>query len=530
MQVYFAQINPTIGRIAGNTEKILHQLALARGAGAEVVIFPELAITAYPPEDLLLDMTMIQAADDALTKIQPATRGLFVVVGVPRINPSGIERPLHNSAAIFADGELLGFRDKVLLPTYDVFDERRFFEPGAESQPTWSYMGKRIAVTICEDCWDGAYHCDPVAAIGSQQPDLFINISASPYFFGRHRMRLKVFSAIAQKLQCPVLFCNQVGANDQLIFDGSSFCLNGKGELIHQMGSFHEEGSLIDTMIGAPILPKEEDISHIYEALVLGVRDYFHKQGFSKALLGLSGGVDSALTACIAAEALGKENLSLFYLPTHISSPISERDAKRLALNLGIPLEIVSIQPLFESALREFKLPPKGLAVENLQARLRAIFLMSRSNETGALLLNTSNKSEMAMGFSTIYGDLCGSLGVLLDVLKTRVYGLARHLGPLIPPPILERVPTAELRENQTDQDTLPPYPLLDTVLEEYIEQQTPPIQIAKRHKIPLDLVHDIIHKVHLAEYKRRQAPIGLRVSQKSFSKGRVVPIVQSWK
>ncbi|HEX2583432.1 MAG TPA: NAD+ synthase, partial [Chlamydiales bacterium] len=530
--------------IEGNTRKILAALERAKKNGADVALFSELSITGYPPEDLLLDLSMVDAAEKKLREIAPATKGLFVAVGVPRRNPRKKEKPLCNSAAIFIDGELVGFKDKVLLPTYDVFDERRYFEPGKE-QTVFEYLGRRIGVTICEDAWQHAgrvgfsdYMRDPVAEYAEAGIDLLLNLSASPYYYKREDLRLSVFSACARTLRCPVIFCNQVGVNDQIVFDGHSFYMNEKGEFIQIARGFAEDDLLIDLSLHVCGWANPQNgISDLYAALVLGVRDYFEKQGFTKAILGLSGGIDSALVACIAKEALGADNVSALALPSRFSSPESYADAAQLSANLGISLQTISIDDLYQQYLHLVESYFVGckpdITEENLQSRIRGQILMAFSNKFSSLLLNTGNKSEMAMGYTTLYGDMAGGLGVLHDVTKLNVYQLARFVNAqreIIPSSILHKAPTAELRPNQKDSDTLPPFELLDPVLEDYIEEHLTAQEIAARRGIPLEFVQEIIRKIHAAEYKRRQAPIGIRVTHKAFSKGRNIPIVQKWK
>ena len=541
MKIQASQLNYTIGDIEGNTKKILAALARAKKNGAHVVLFSELSITGYPPEDLLLDFSMVDAAEKKLREIAPATKGLFVAVGLPRRNPKMKEKPLHNSAAIFIDGDLGGFKDKVLLPTYDVFDERRFFEPGGE-QPVFEYLGRRIGVTICEDIWQHAgdvgfsdYFRDPVKEYEERGIDLLLNLSASPYYYKRDDVRASVLSASARTLRCPVILCNQVGANDQIVFDGHSSYANEKGDLIQVAKGFAEDDLLIDLSVLSCVSRKmQTGIGALYSALVMGVRDYFYKQGFSKAILGLSGGIDSALVACIACEALGAENVRALALPSRFSSPESLIDAEQLANNLGILLETVSIDELFQQYLE--RLGPyfatSSLVEENLQARVRGQILMAFANQFSSILLNTGNKSEMAMGYTTLYGDMAGGLGVLHDVIKLKVYELSRFVNrekEVIPEAILQKVPSAELRPNQKDSDTLPPYEILDPILEDYIEEHLTAQEIADRRGQPIAFIQEIIRKIHIAEYKRRQAPIGIRVTRKAFSRGRNVPIVQKW-
>lgn len=541
MKVQASQINPTIGDLEGNGQKVFAALTRARENGANVVLFPELTLTGYPPEDLLLDARFIEAVEKKLSMIGPATKGLFVAVGLPRRNARKKEKPLYNSAAIFIDGELVGFKDKTLLPTYDVFDERRFFEPGGE-QPVFEYLGHKIAVTICEDAWQHAgcvgytdYERDPIEELREKGVDLLLNLSASPYYHQRQDTRLSTMQAAAKTLQCPALLCNQVGANDQLVFDGHSLYVNEKGELMQQAKGFVEEDLVVDLSTHAcPCTPVNHGIEDLYSALVLGVRDYFHKQGFSRAILGLSGGIDSALVACIAKDALGSAQVQAFALPSRFSSPASYKDAADLAQNLGISLKKISIDEIFQQYLDLleplFKGKPLDATEENLQSRIRGMILMAMSNKFGSILLNTGNKSELAMGYTTLYGDMCGGLGVLLDVVKLKVYELARYVNRqknIIPASILQRIPSAELKENQTDQDTLPPYEILDPVIQDYVEERLSPEEIATQRGHLLPFVQGIVHKIHAAEYKRRQAPIGIRVTKKSFSKGRNIPIVR---
>jgi len=535
MRILAAQINPTIGDLEGNTRLVLDALRRAKQKKVDVVLFPELTLSGYFPDDLLLDPTFIDAIAEKLEVILPETKGLFVAVGLPRWNPSRKEKPLYNSVAVFADGKLLGFKNKTLLPTYDVFDERRYFEPDEEQQ-IWEYNGKRIAITICEDVWqhsgtvgDTSYRFDPVLQLKAKKPDLVLNLSGSPYYFERTDVRLSVFQAVAKTLHCPVVLCNQVGANDQLVFDGHSLYIDARGDLIQVAKGFAEDDFLVDLEAPKTSCPVPENgIKDLYSALVLGVRDYFHKQGFNKAILGLSGGIDSALVACIAKDALGVSNLLAITMPSRFSSKGSIDDSAHLAKILGIELRTVSIESLFKEYLHLLG-PLCDLAKENLQPRIRGMILMAYSNETGALLLNTGNKSEMAMGYCTLYGDMAGALGVLHDVTKLQVYKLAEYVG-VIPEAIIKKVPSAELKENQTDFDTLPSYEVLDPIIEDYIEERLSVEEIAKRRGQSIEFVRDLVHKIHLAEYKRRQAPIGIRVTQKAFSKGRIVPIVQKWK
>ncbi|NGX61973.1 MAG: Glutamine-dependent NAD(+) synthetase [Chlamydiae bacterium] len=541
MRVALGQINPIVGGIEYNKEKILKFLGVAKEKGAELVVFPEMALCGYPPEDLLLLPRFVDALNEALDEIRKQTKGIAVVIGTVRENLHGGEKGLYNTAAILQEGELVGFQDKTLLPDYDVFSERRYFEPATRID-VWSLLGKRVAVTICEDIWQHAgvveyatYPRDPVTDIEPQAPDLLLNLSASPFHMQRQDTRLLVLEKCAQTLKCPIAFCNQVGGNDSLIFDGSSCVVNGKSSLFGK--SFQEDMLFFDLeSLPATVKRERDPISDLYHALCLGVRDYFHKQGFQKACFGLSGGIDSAVVACIAARALGKENLLTFALPSRYSSKESVVDAKRLARRLEISLEEISIEGPFQAFLDllepHFEQMPAGVTEENLQARIRAVILMAFSNKFGHLLLGTGNKSEMAVGYSTLYGDMCGGLGVLSDVTKGQVYALARFINrseEIIPKEILEKAPSAELRPNQKDSDALPPYEVLDIVLQEYVEEHLSPEKVASKHGLDLLLVKELVHKIHENEYKRQQAPPGLRVTKKAFTVGRRFPIVQDW-
>lgn len=544
MRVFAAQINPTIGDLEGNSRKVLSAIERAKHRKADIVLFPELTLSGYFPDDLLLDDSFIDACEAKLEEIGPATGGLFVCIGLPRRNPERKEKFLYNSVAVFSDGKLLGYKNKTLLPTYDVFDERRYFEPGTE-EPIWEYLGHRIAVTICEDVWQHSgtvgythYRTDPILILKEERPDLVLNLSGSPYYFNRKDARLSVFQTVAKTLGCPVILCNQVGVNDQLIFDGHSLYLNEKGELIQIAKGFAEDDLVVDLNTHAcPCALPENGIKDLYSALVLGVRDYLHKQGFKKGMVGLSGGIDSALVACIAKDALGAENVLCVGLPSRYSSPGSITDAEALVKNLGVEFRLISIDAIFQSYLDllEPMFAKKAIDVteENLQSRIRGMILMAISNKEGYILFNTGNKSEMAMGYTTLYGDMAGGLGVLHDVTKLQIYKLAAYINSkeeIIPQAIIDKLPSAELKENQTDYDILPRYEILDPVIEDYVEERLVPEKIAEKRSLDLSMVKDIVHKIHLAEYKRRQAPISLRVTQKAFNKGRYVPIVQKWK
>jgi NAD+ synthase (glutamine-hydrolysing) len=544
MRVLAAQLNPIIGDFEGNTRKIIQTLDHARLKQVDLVVFSELVLCGYPPEDLLLHSAFIDANQKYLEKVVQASMRLMVVLGVVRRNPAKKEKPIFNSAAIIQDGKLLGFEDKQLLPTYDVFDERRYFEPGTTTQ-IWEFKGKKIGVMICEDIWQHAgfvsdtyYAHDPVLNFQSLKPDIVLNLSSSPYQFQKPSTRVKVCAKCAKTLNCPVILCCQVGANDQLVFDGYSLYVNREGQLVQMAKGFEEDEMIVD--LDAPANPcafSYDPIKDLYQALVLGVRDYFHKQGFKKGCFGLSGGIDSALVACIAADALGRENVLAITMPSRYSSVGSVTDSEVLARNLGIELFHISIEKPFQSFLDllqpyfQGKVP--DITEENMQARIRGMILMAISNKHGYIVMSTGNKSEMALGYCTLYGDMAGGLGVISDVTKQQVYILARWLNrekEIIPQSIIDKVPSAELRSNQKDTDSLPTYDIVDKVLQGYVEEYLTPEEIAQKYHIAMDVVLDLVRRIHRAEYKRRQAPPGIRVTKKAFNIGRRYPIVQGWR
>lgn len=534
-----AQINPTIGDLTGNTEKILDSIALAKKQNADLVLFPELCLCGYPPGDFLLLPHFIAALNEPLERVKAASLGITVIIGVPRQGDLG----LYNSAAIFADGELIGFQDKSLLPTYDVFAEKRYFIAG-KTRKLWDLCGHKIAITVCEDIWKQSaslkgifYSCDPVEELHHLKPDLMLNLSASPYSVTKFPLRVDICSKAATNLQCPVLLCNQVGGNDDLIFDGHSLYLGAQGQLLQCAKGFEEDYLLVDlSKPSEPCFRQEDNVESLYKALVLGVRDYFQKSGFSKACLGLSGGIDSALVACIAAEALGSSNILGVAMPSRYSSKSSTVDAIQLAHNLGIKYQEISIEVPFQSYLETlapiFDNLPSDVTEENLQARIRGMILMALSNKFGYIVLSTGNKSELAMGYATLYGDMCGGLGVINDVSKRQVYALSQWINrdkEIIPWNSINKPPSAELRPNQKDSDSLPDYDIIDNVLQSYVEEHCSPEEIAQKWQYPLDLIKDLVKRIHYNEYKRRQSPPGLRVTEKAFSVGRKFPIVQRW-
>ena len=543
MRILVAQLNPIVGDLAGNTHKILRTLDSARTKGVDIVLFSELTICGYPPEDLLLHSSFIESMEKCLEEIIRASSRITAVVGLVRKNLSKGEKPLLNSAAIISNGQLLGFHDKMLLPTYDVFDERRYFEPGTGVQ-TWEIKGKQVGILICEDIWQHAgyvdstrYACDPVVEYLSFKPDVILNLSASPYQFQKPDTRVKVCSKAAKTLHCPVVLCCQVGANDQLVFDGYSVYVDAEGQLRQLGRGFEEDEMVVD--LEAPACPcpfTYDPTKDLYRALVLGVHDYFYKSGFRKGCLGLSGGIDSALVACIAVDALGKENVLGITMPSRYNSEGSIKDSQKLARNLGIELLNIPIEKPFQSYLDLLEPVFVGrgpdITEENLQARIRGTILMAISNKFGHVVLSTGNKSEMAMGYCTLYGDMCGGLAVISDVPKMQVYGLARWINrekEIIPWATIEKAPSAELAPGQKDSDCLPSYEVVDTVLKAYVEDFLSPEEIAQKHNLPIELILDLIRRIHRSEYKRRQAAPGIRVSKKAFQAGRRYPIVQGW-
>ena len=541
MKIALAQINPTVGDFSGNLEKIVAVSRRAAAQGARLTVFSELALCGYPPADFLEKPSFLARCRTAVDELAEATRDLptAVLAGValPAARESG--KPAVNAAVLLDRGRLLLEQHKRLLPFYDVFDEQRYF---ASSQPqkVVELDGLRFAVTICEDAWNDKnfwprrlYTIDPVEELMRQQPAMHINLSSSPFWHGKRALRRQMLSAIARRDGIPVLLSNQVGGNDSLIFDGSSIALNARGELIAQAASFEEDLIIVDPF-HAPVLsaPEDDDTAAAYRALVLGTRDYVHKCGFKKALVGLSGGIDSALVAAIAADALGAENVLGIGMPSPYSSAGSIDDSRQLAANLGIRFEVIGISGLFAEfthALQPLFAGSKAdTTEENIQSRIRGDLLMALSNKFSALVLTTGNKSEMAVGYCTLYGDMVGALAVIGDLVKTRVYAVCRWLnrtGEVIPRAILDKPPSAELRPDQKDTDSLPPYEILDPILEAYVERYETPEQIAQAHGFPLELVQQVVRLVERSEYKRQQAAPVLKVTSKSFGTGRRFPI-----
>ena len=570
MRIALAQINPTVGDFSGNLRKIAEFVERAAAEGAALVMFPELATCGYPPADLLEKESFVRRAEETLAAVAELTRGVgrpAVLCGSPMRCDGAFGKHVRNVAALLEDGEVKFVQQKMLLPFYDVFDEQRYFEP-AKHQALTVVKGRAVAITICEDAWNDKmfwprqmYPVDPIAELMRQwgalpQPlsghRLILNISASPFWHGKLEVRQRMIGALAKRHHATVVMVNQVGANDSLIFDGGSFAVGPNGEVFAQARCFAEDLLVIETE--SEIASVDEDTSseellgnedgvgcgdrteQTWNALVLGTRDYLRKCGFRKAIVGLSGGIDSALVAAIAVEALGAENVQVVGMPSEFSSSGSVTDAEKLALNLGIAFSTVPIREIytqFSAALEPVFVSAGagtsfGLAEENLQPRIRGSLLMALSNKTGALVLTTGNKSEMACGYCTLYGDMVGALAVIGDVYKTEVYALSRWVNrerEVIPNDTLTKPPSAELRPGQKDTDSLPPYDVLDPIVRAYIEDYSSAEEIVRTQGVALELVQKVIRLVELSEYKRQQAAPVLKVSRKSFGMGRRFPI-----
>jgi NAD+ synthase (glutamine-hydrolysing) len=541
VKIALAQIDPTVGDFTGNLEKIVAACRGAADRGARLTVFSELAICGYPPADFVEKPSFLARCRLAVDELAEATRDLPTAVLAGVALPTGREdgKPAYNAAVLLDRGKLLLEQHKRLLPFYDVFDEQRYFS-AASHQKVVELDGHRLAVTICEDAWNDKnfwprrlYQIDPMEELMREHPALHINLSSSPFWHSKRALRREMLAAIARRDGIPVLMCNQVGGDDSLVFDGSSLAINARGELIAQAKSFEEDLVVVDPF-NAPAIqpPVDDDTEGAYRALVLGTRDYVRKCGFRKVIIGLSGGIDSALVAAIAAEALGPENVIGVGMPSPYSSSGSIDDSRRLAENLGIRFEVIGISTLFDD-FRQALAPlfagtKSDLTEENIQSRTRGVLLMALSNKFGALVLTTGNKSEMAVGYCTLYGDMVGALAVIGDLVKTRVYAVCNWLNQnqeKIPEAILTKPPSAELRPGQMDTDSLPPYEVLDPILEAYVERYESPEQIARERGFPLELVQQVVHLVERSEYKRQQAAPVLKVTAKSFGMGRRFPI-----
>jgi NAD+ synthetase len=544
MKLALTQINPVIGDFTGNIAHIARQIEKAGNAGCQLAIFPELAISGYPPQDYLEHEAFLTQQQAAIHRLVAETQGIAVLCGAITRHSGSSGKPLHNSALLFEGGNILFSAHKRLLPTYDVFDEARYFEPGQASSP-FIYQGLRLGITICEDIFndeDGfphpLYQANPVADLKHGGIDLLINIAASPFTMGKQQLRRTIFSQLCRKYHTPLVYVNQVGGQDSILFDGASMVLGNDGALCHQAKSFCEDMLIIDTeqLHAAPAPGEKDETGLVFQALAMGCRDYIRKCGFSRVLLGLSGGIDSALTCAIACEALGAENVTGVALPSPYTSQESIDDARALAANLGIRFEIMAISDTFASFRQTLSPLFAGLkedvTEQNIQARIRGTLLMALANKFNALLLSTGNKSEMAVGYCTLYGDMAGALSLLSDVPKQMVYALARFVNrqqEIIPSRTITRAPTAELAPNQKDQDDLPPYEMLDPILSAYLEEHLPIADIVSRG-FARDIVEDIIRRIKRNEYKRQQAAMGLKVTSKAFGFGRRYPIAQSFK
>jgi len=540
MRVGFAQINTTVGDIEANARKILAAYHEASQQGAQLVITPELALTGYPPQDLVFKSGFVPQTLEQLRVLHERTSAVPLLVGYVDFNPKKTGKPFVNSCAVLEKDRPIRKIFKSLLPTYDVFDEARYFEPADDQQPI-ELLGAKVGITICEDIWTDKYlrhdlyHCDPVERLVGLGASVILNLSSSPFSVGKPALRRAMVTELALQHRIPFFYCNAVGGNDELIFDGNSFVINKEGATVARLASFGEQIAVVDSDAPASVesgMPPEEEV---FRALVLGVSDYFAKCGFHSAVLGLSGGIDSAVTAAIAVEALGKKNVTGVSMPSAYSSSGSLDDADRLAKTLGIERLVIPIKEPFEVLKSQFKEAFAGLkedtTEENMQSRLRGLILMSLSNKFGHLLLTTGNKSELAVGYCTIYGDMCGGLAVISDVPKTMIYRLARWINrdrETIPINSITKPPSAELKPNQTDQDILPQYETLDAILQLYVEEQLDPVEIVERGFDPA-IVRWIQRRVDINEYKRRQAAPGLKVTSLAFGIGWRMPIAQRY-
>lgn len=543
MRIALAQINTRVGDIEGNVAKIKSFAKKAQGLGADLAVFPELCIPGYPPWDLLERKDFIRQNLNALGELAESSGGTALLVGFADVNSSRTGKPLFNSAALLYQGKVLAKRSKSLLPTYDVFDEARHFEPAKENLPI-PFKGVKLGVTICEDCWNDPsfwdkrlYHADPVQAQARQKAKIFLNLSASPFHQGKVGLRHKMLQSQIKKTKAPFLYCNLVGGNDELIFDGNSLILDGRGRLLAHGRAFEEDILFVDLENNLSSISYQESdpIDQVHKALVLGLKDYVQKCGFKSVLLGLSGGIDSAVVGALAAEALGPENVTGVSMPSVYSSEGSLLDAQALAKNLGIRHHNIPINRIYRSCLDSLKGAFRGtnedVTEQNLQARIRGNLLMALSNKFGAMVLSTGNKSELSMGYCTLYGDMSGGLAVLGDVPKTTVYALAKYINKekeVIPVSSITKPPSAELKPDQKDQDDLPPYEVLDKLLERYIEKGKDPEEIAQK-EFSKDLVLSVIRRIERNEYKRRQAPPVLKITPKAFGVGRKMPIARAY-
>jgi NAD+ synthase (glutamine-hydrolysing) len=542
VKIALGQINPTVGDFSGNAAKIVQFAQQARSAGAGLILFPELSVCGYPPRDLVERPSFVARNRSAAEQIAAETRGIAVICGLVTRAEAESGKTVMNSAALLRDGRIEFIQSKMLLPTYDVFDEMRYFAP-AHSQQLFSFCGKQMALTICEDAWNDKrfwnqrlYRIDPIEELVGAGGNFVLNISSSPFWMGKRELRREMLAAIARNQHVPVAMVNQVGGNDSLVFDGSSLVLAPDGSVIAQGKSFEEDIIFCDSsnLTGEMHEQIAGEEASAYQALVLGTRDYVHKCGFQRAIIGVSGGIDSALTACIAVDALGAANVIGVGMPGPYSSPGSIRDARALAASLCIRFELLAINDIYQAAnttlARAFAGLPPDVTEENIQSRARGLILMSLSNKLGALVLSTGNKSEIAVGYCTLYGDMVGGLAVISDVPKTLVYRLSAYVNSrggkaVIPQATIDKAPSAELRPDQKDSDSLPPYDVLDTIVEDYVEESRSAEQIAEAHQFDLGLVKRVIAMIARSEYKRQQAAPGIKITPKAFGYGRRFPI-----
>lgn len=544
MKIALAQQNYLIGDFEGNRKKIIEGINHAKEMGADLVMFSELSVCGYPPRDFLEFHDFIEQCKRSVQLIAKEAMGIAVLIGAPTLNPKPEGKDLHNSAYFLFDGKVQQVINKSLLPNYDVFDEYRYFEPNHEFGAV-DFMGKRIGFTVCEDLWNAGinplYVTTPVERIAAFKPDYMLNISASPFDYNHSRERIDLLKQTAKSYRLPIFYCNCVGAQTELIFDGGSLVITPNGEVFDEMPYYQELIKLYDldeVMHAYGIENREqpkEKIPLIYETLVVGIREYFNKLNFKQAILGLSGGIDSAVVACLAVAALGKENVKVLLMPSQFSTDHSVSDALALANNLGIAHDTLPVKEVYDASMNIlapfFDGKPFDVTEENLQARIRALYLMAFCNKHHYILLNTSNKSEMAVGYGTLYGDMCGGLAVLGDVYKTEVYELVKHINrdqEIIPAHIVSKPPSAELRPNQKDADSLPEYAVLDKILFQHIENRKGPRELVEMG-FEKSLVDRVLKLVNTSEHKRHQSPPVLRVSSKAFGSGRRLPIVAKY-
>ena len=542
MKIAVAQINTTIGDFDGNAEKILERMRWAEGQGADVCVFPELSVCGYPPRDLLEKPDFVQRNLEAVERIAGASGEMAAVVGYVSVNEKPFGRALFNSAGLLHRGKVRLVQPKTLLPEYDVFDEARHFEP-ARDHETYELCGETIGLTMCEDIWSffefagrRIYQRDPIEEVVKAGASVVLNISASPFTLGKQSIRMSLVSDAARRFNRPVVYCNLVGGNDELVFDGRSFVVDGDGRVVREAAGFKEDSFVIDTRGFEPVpLPDDYgDEEDVRRALVLGLNDYMRKCGFEKAVIGISGGIDSAVVAAIACEALGPKKVMGVMMPSPFSSPGSVSDSLELMRNLGMISCKIPIGDIYESYRRSMGFDGKGgevtLTEENIQARIRGNILMAISNREGALVLSTGNKSEISVGYCTLYGDMAGGLALISDIPKTMVYALAKHMNrssEIIPRSIIEKPPSAELKPHQTDQDSLPPYEVLDPIIRAYVEDRKSVEKIVGLG-FERETVERVAHMIDLNEYKRRQAAPGIKITSKAFGLGRRFPI--AWK